>query len=251
MSWPSRPVIPGRDKVSASWASRSGSAIRVKQLPAFARSMPAAAARQVTYSWPLRMAWALNGGCPLNPDPRLWKRVVIDVLTLLLQVTDYPGGGPADFPNRRRRLAGQDQEHAPAQARMLCQVLLGDQILVLSGLADDNRHLVGPRPARTRRAKRPAIRIRCVSSSRASPRRATCATRSGSRRDCSRAGSARSTRSCPHSRSCQPTGHHSAQRIRLPPPHGKPAPITATSAAPKGGHRRRAKSLISSRSMPT
>ena len=39
--------------------------VAVKQLPSFANPRPAACPAQATNSWPLRMTWAPNGGCPL------------------------------------------------------------------------------------------------------------------------------------------------------------------------------------------
>ena len=36
----------------------------VKQLPSLPNPIPAACAWQATYSWPLRMTCAPNGGCP-------------------------------------------------------------------------------------------------------------------------------------------------------------------------------------------
>ena len=65
MTWLRRPICPGWDKVSAIFARRSGSSTRVKQLPSFVKPIPAARAAQATYSWPLRMTCAPNGGCPL------------------------------------------------------------------------------------------------------------------------------------------------------------------------------------------
>jgi hypothetical protein len=65
MTWPRRPAVPGWDKVSAIWARRSGSPILVKQFPSLANPTSAAYAAQATYSWPFKMTWAPNGGCPL------------------------------------------------------------------------------------------------------------------------------------------------------------------------------------------
>jgi hypothetical protein len=51
---------------------------------------------------------------------------------------------------------------------MFGQVGLGDAVFALPGRAEDHRHPVGRAHALTRRAKRPAIRIRWVLSSSAS-----------------------------------------------------------------------------------
>jgi hypothetical protein len=75
------------------------------------------------------------------------ERVVVDELLPLLQVADHPGGGTTDLPHRRRRSSHQDQEH-PRSHRVRGQIVLGDPVLALIGLADDHRHPVhaGPSP---------------------------------------------------------------------------------------------------------
>src|ERR1019366_6854386 len=73
--------------------------------------------------------------------------VVVDVLPGLVQVADYPRPGPFDLPHDGRRPGHQDQEHAHSD-RVLTQILFGDPVLALPGLAVDYRHLVrlGPGP---------------------------------------------------------------------------------------------------------
>ena len=80
MTWARRPIVAGCDKVSAIWARPAGSAMRVKQLPSLTNPMPAARAAAATYSWPLRMTCAPNGGCPdilivmcPHSGSRMWK----------------------------------------------------------------------------------------------------------------------------------------------------------------------------------
>jgi hypothetical protein len=71
------------------------------------------------------------------------KRVMVDVLGLLLQVADHPGRGPLHLPHRRLR--HQDQEHTRTN-RVLGQVRLGDPVLTLTGPTEDHRHPVGRTP---------------------------------------------------------------------------------------------------------
>ena len=73
------------------------------------------------------------------------KAVVVDVLPLLLQAGDDPARGTAHLPHRRRGLGRQDQEH-PRGNHVSLQVLLGDQVLTLPGLAEDDRDPVRGRP---------------------------------------------------------------------------------------------------------
>jgi len=73
------------------------------------------------------------------------EAVVADILPLLLQVRDHPAPGPVHLPHRGGCLRGQDQEH-PHRDRMGLQVLLGDQVLTLPGLAVDQRDPVRGRP---------------------------------------------------------------------------------------------------------
>jgi hypothetical protein len=73
------------------------------------------------------------------------EAVVVDVLPLLLQVRDDPARGPVRLPYRGRRLGRQDQEH-PCGDHVRLQVLLGDQVLTLPGLAEDDRDAVRGRP---------------------------------------------------------------------------------------------------------
>ena len=75
------------------------------------------------------------------------EAVVVDVRRLLRDVADHPGGlRAADLPHARRRLRGQDQEHPRPGRRVRGQVLLGDQVLALPGLAVDHRDAVGLAP---------------------------------------------------------------------------------------------------------
>ena len=78
------------------------------------------------------------------------KRVVVDELPSLLEVADHSRRGPADLPHRRRRPAHEDQEHAGSRL-VLGQVLLGDLMLALTGLAIDHGNAVclrgGPQAA--------------------------------------------------------------------------------------------------------
>ena len=67
------------------------------------------------------------------------KRVVVDELSGLLQVVDHALRVPVDLPHQRRRPSHQDQEHAHAHLRVLGQILLGDPMLALPGLAIDHR----------------------------------------------------------------------------------------------------------------
>jgi hypothetical protein len=57
-------------------------------------------------------------------------------------VVDHALRGPVDLPHRRRRPSHQDQKHAPADVRVLGQILLGDPMLALPGLAIDHRNPV-------------------------------------------------------------------------------------------------------------
>jgi len=69
------------------------------------------------------------------------ERVVVDELPGLVQVADHSGPGAADLPHGGRRTSYQDQEHAHPD-RVIAQVLFGDPVLALLGLAVDHRHLV-------------------------------------------------------------------------------------------------------------
>jgi hypothetical protein len=70
------------------------------------------------------------------------EQVVVDVRRLLRDVADQPAGfRAADPPHARRGLRGQHHEH-PRAHLMDAQVLLGDQVLALPGLAADNRDTV-------------------------------------------------------------------------------------------------------------
>ena len=71
--------------------------------------------------------------------------VVVDERPLLRQVGDNAAGGPGDFPHAGRRLRGQHQEH-PRAHLIGGQVLLGDQVLALPGLAVDHGNTVRVRP---------------------------------------------------------------------------------------------------------
>src|SRR5450759_3088220 len=71
--------------------------------------------------------------------------VVVDVLPGLLQVADHPRTRPVDLPHDGRCPGHQDQEHAHTN-RVLTQILLGDPVLALPGLAVDHRHPVLPGP---------------------------------------------------------------------------------------------------------
>src|SRR5260370_9211219 len=77
-----------RGTTSATRARPCGSAISVKQFPSFVNPIPAVLAWRATYSWPLRMTWAGNGGGPARfflpcPPPR---------------APLVEGGGGDDFP---------------------------------------------------------------------------------------------------------------------------------------------------------
>jgi hypothetical protein len=69
----------------------------------------------------------------------------VDELSLLLQVGDDPAGRPLHLPYRGRRLRHHDEEHTRAD-RVRLEVLRGDQVLALPGLAVDQRDAVGGRP---------------------------------------------------------------------------------------------------------
>jgi hypothetical protein len=76
------------------------------------------------------------------------EAVVIDERPLLRDVADDAAGlRSADLPHARRRLRHQDHEHARAHG-VGGQVLPGDQVLTLPGLAVDDRDAVraSPRP---------------------------------------------------------------------------------------------------------
>ena len=80
------------------------------------RSRPRAR-RQATYSWPLRMTCAPNGGCPdilIDQVPPLRvhdvEGVVVDVLGLLLQGHDAAARRPFHLPHRCPRPGDQDHE---------------------------------------------------------------------------------------------------------------------------------------------
>src|SRR5674476_1606462 len=152
MTWLRRPTVPGWDKVSATRARRSGSSIRVKQLPSFAKRMPLVWAWQATYSWPLRMTCAPNGGLTAHLDRQVSpgrvhdvEGVVVDVLPGLLQVADYPRTRPFDLPHDGRRPGHEDQENAHSDG-VLTQILFGDPVFAFPGLAVDHRHPVLPGP---------------------------------------------------------------------------------------------------------
>src|SRR4051794_13781516 len=96
MTWPSRPAVPGWDKVSAIWARRPGSPIPVKQFPSLAKPISAACAVQATNSCPLRITCA-ERRMPAHLDRQLSpgrvhdvEGVVVDELPGLFQVADLP-----------------------------------------------------------------------------------------------------------------------------------------------------------------
>jgi hypothetical protein len=66
------------------------------------------------------------------------ERVVVDKGALLLEVHDHPASRARNLPERRRCSSDEDHEHAGAD-RVLGEVLLGDQVLALAGLAVDDR----------------------------------------------------------------------------------------------------------------
>ena len=74
------------------------------------------------------------------------KRVVVDVLGLLLQIDDPPPRGPLHLPHLRRGLADQHQEDPRPRRRAGRQVLRGDQVLAVAGLAPDHRDVIGLAP---------------------------------------------------------------------------------------------------------
>src|SRR3954449_7964540 len=148
MTWPSRPAVPGWDKVSAIWARRPGSPIPVKQFPSLAKPISAACAVQATYSCPLRITCAPNGGWPLIdrqvPPGRVHdvEGVVVDELPGLLQVADLPRLRRAGhLPYRRRRPRHQDQKDTDGH-RVVAEIVLRDPVLTLPGPAVDHRHPV-------------------------------------------------------------------------------------------------------------
>ena len=74
------------------------------------------------------------------------ERVVVHVRGLLRDVADDAAGCRAgDLPYPGRRLRGQHQEH-PRAHLVRGQVVLGDQVLALPGLAVDDRDAVRVRP---------------------------------------------------------------------------------------------------------
>ena len=71
----------------------------VKQLPSLVNPIPAARAAAATYSWPLRITCAANGGCPdilmvtcPQAGSMTWNDVVVDERPLLRQVGDGAAG---------------------------------------------------------------------------------------------------------------------------------------------------------------
>ena len=71
------------------------------------------------------------------------KRVVVHIRGLLRQAGDGAAGRAGDLPHARRGLRGQHQEHSRAHL-VGGQVLLGDQVLALPGLAVDDRDAATP-----------------------------------------------------------------------------------------------------------
>ena len=92
------------------------------------------------------------------------KRVVVDELPALLQVVDDALRGPRDLPHQRRRPGHQDQKHAHTHLRVLGQILLGDLMLALPGLAIDHRNAarLGGRANATREPAREPHQVRVV-----------------------------------------------------------------------------------------
>ena len=153
MTWPRRPAVPGWDKVSATWARRSGAPIPVKQLPSFTNPTPAACAVagdvlvavEDDLGAERRMPAHLDGQVPPGRVHDV-EGVVVDELPGLLQVAD-PAGllRPGHLPHRGRRLRHQYQEH-PGPDGVLAQVVLGDPVLPLPGTTVDHRNPVGAGP---------------------------------------------------------------------------------------------------------
>lgn len=91
---------------------------------------------------------------------------MVDELPALLQVVDHARRRTVDLPHRRRRPRDEDQEHAHAAGRVLGQVVLGDLMLALAGLAIDHRDPVrlGGRTDTDREPAREAHQVRVVQS---------------------------------------------------------------------------------------
>src|SRR3954468_2452106 len=134
--------------------------MRVKQLPSLTNRTPPARAWVATYSWPLRMTCAPNGGCPdilIVMCPHCGSMMVHDVEGVVVdegpflgQVDQHPASRAGDLTDRGDRAGHQDQEH-PAVHGVLGEVLLGDLVLAFPALAVDHRDAVragrGPDPA--------------------------------------------------------------------------------------------------------
>ena len=167
MTWPSRPAAASCDKVSAIWARPAGSVISVKQFPSLVKPMPSPCAAIATYSWPFRITCAANGACPAILITRCPHCAVHDVEAVVIHVRALAGQGadhravrgPAHIPHHRRGPGDQDQEHARAH-RMGAQILLGDQVLAFPAVQSITGTALSAAQARTRRANRPARRIR-------------------------------------------------------------------------------------------
>src|SRR5439155_142466 len=107
-----------------------------------------------------RMAGHLDGEvAPLGVSDV--EGVVVDIGLLLEQLGDLAAGSLLDLPDRGGGTGDQDQEEAEPDL-MSCQVLVGDACLRSPCLQSMTGIPFALADARSRRAKRPAIRIRCA-----------------------------------------------------------------------------------------
>ena len=214
----------------------------VKQLPSLTKPIPAACARGrdvlVAVEDDLRAERRVPGHLDRHVAPgRVHdvEAVVVDERPLLRQVARSPRRRAADLPHARRRLRDQDQEH-PRAHLVAGQVLLGDQVLTLPGLAVDHRDPGGVRP-RLHPPGEPArhphqVRVvQLLIGAIVQPPPPAPGTRPG----CAPARSRRSARSGPRSHSCRSADPRTARRNHRPHPERRQRPPRHVSrTAPKG-----------------
>src|SRR5260370_30600135 len=109
-----------RGTTSATRARPCGSAISVKQFPSFVNPIPAVLAWRATYSWPLRMTWAGNGGGPghlIGTCPPAGGLVLEGegekVFPLFFPVASPPPPRPPPLPPSPRALRGRPHHTPP------------------------------------------------------------------------------------------------------------------------------------------
>src|SRR4051812_37505912 len=140
----------------------------MKQLPSLTNPIPAARAAAATYSWPLRMTCAPNGGCPdilivMCPHcgSMMWKEEWLTKARFLARLTSTPSAervtsqtGATARATRIRNTPRSTSWVARYSSAISC--LRSPRLQSITGMP------CAAAEARTRRANRPAIRIRCA-----------------------------------------------------------------------------------------